>query len=241
MSIQSATAQQLPAIQKFLNENKEQFGLSDKDITGWFISNQYTEERTGITYNYLQQHYKNIPVFNAIAPVLIRNGKAYGLKPPFVADLENKVNADQPTITPQQAIQYAFQHLELNTTPAGPSVKVEKSGKKFFFNMPAVASSPVTVELMYVPTLKGVKLAWNVNVDLKNGSHWWNVRVDALTGQYLEKNDWVVSCGFEGPHDHSSYLQNLLRSLSPCPVPVPHSTTCSRCRWKARFMARVNC
>ena len=71
ISIQSATAQPLPAIQKFLNENKEQFGLSDKDITGWFISNQYTEERTGITYNYLQQHYKNIPVFNAIAPVLI--------------------------------------------------------------------------------------------------------------------------------------------------------------------------
>jgi Zn-dependent metalloprotease len=134
MNIQSANAQQqLPAIQKYLNENKEQFGLSDKDITGWFISNQYTEERTGITYNYLQQHYKNIPVFNAIAPVLIRNGKAYGLKPPFVADLENKINADQPTITPQQAIQYAFQHLELNTTPAGPSVKVEKKRKKVFF------------------------------------------------------------------------------------------------------------
>jgi PKD repeat protein len=221
MNIQSATAQQLPAIQKYLNENKEQFGLSDKDITGWFISNQYTEERTGITYNYLQQHYKNIPVFNAIAPVLIRNGKAYGLKPPFVADLENKINADQPTITPQQAIQYAFQHLELNTTPTGPSVKVEKSGKKFFFNLPAVASSPVTVELMYVPTLKGVKLAWNVNVDLKNGSHWWNVRVDALTGQYLEKNDWVVSCGFEGPHDHSSHAA----APSPQPQPMPGSGT----------------
>lgn len=200
ISIQSATAQQLPAIQKYLNENKGQFGLSEKDITGWFISNQYTEERTGITYTYLQQHYKNIPVFNAIAPVLIRNGKAYGLKPPFVADLESKINADQPAISPQQAIQFAFQHLELNTSPAGSSVKVENEGRKFFFNMPSVASSPVTVELMHVPTMKGVKLAWNVNIDLKNGSHWWNVRVDALTGQYLEKNDWVVSCGFDAIH-----------------------------------------
>jgi hypothetical protein len=82
------------------------------------------------------------------------------------------INADQPSISPQQAVNSALQHLELSATPTGQVVKVEKEGRKHFFNMPTIASSPVTVELMYVPTAKGVKLAWNVNLDLKIGSHW---------------------------------------------------------------------
>jgi extracellular elastinolytic metalloproteinase len=48
-----------------------------------------------------------------------------------------------------------------------------------------------------------------------------NVRVDALTGQYLEKNDWVVSCAFDHPHDHAS----LAAYPSPLPLPTPGSGT----------------
>ena len=40
-------------------------------------------------------------------------------------------------------------------------------------------------------------LAWNVNYYEPGGAHWWNVRVDAITGKELERNDWVSACGFD--------------------------------------------
>ena len=222
--LSSVTAQQLNSVvQSFLQENQKTFNLTEKDVVSWIVTNQYLDERTNIQHVYIQQHYKKIPVFNAIAAIAIRNGKAYGLNPPFVSNLDNKINTDQPSISPQQAIQFALQHLELLATPAGQVVKVEKEGRKHFFNMPTISSSPVTVELMYVSTVKGVKLSWNVNLDLKTGSHWWNVRVDALTGQYLEKNDWVVSCGFDHAHDHASQVAHP--SPLPLPLPTPGSGT----------------
>lgn len=39
---------------------------------------------------------------------------------------------------------------------------------------------------------KSVKLAWNISIDLAGSNDWWNVRIDAVTGKYLEKNNWTV-------------------------------------------------
>lgn len=38
-----------------------------------------------------------------------------------------------------------------------------------------------------------------------DAKHWWNVNVDASTGEILKTTDWVVSCSFEDPNhsDHS--------------------------------------
>src|SRR5690606_30867256 len=38
-----------------------------------------------------------------------------------------------------------------------------------------------------------------------NGKNWWSVRVDAVSGQIIDKNDWVVSCNF-GDGDHSNHV-----------------------------------
>lgn len=223
-SITSANAQQLNStIQSFLSENQKSFGLTEKDVAAWTVSDQYVDERFGVQHVYIQQHHFKIPVFNAIAPIVIRNGKAYGLTPPFVHDLASKVNSSQPSISPQQAIQAALAHLELPGVSINSPTKVEKENKKFTYEIPAIASSPVKVELVYLPTAKGVKLAWDVSIDLKDGKHWWNVRIDASNGSYLEKNDWVVSCNWDAPHDHSVHANHF--SPQPQPLPTPGTGT----------------
>lgn len=220
----NTNAQQLPAnIRTYLMSNLGKSGLETSDVLDVVVSSQYTDRVSGRTYTYLQQTWKGIPVFNAIAPVVLANGKAYGTRLPFVAGLSSKVNSVSPAITPAQSVSAALAHIEMSAAVPAP-VAVNGSSRKFVTSIPALLSSPSETELIYVQTEKGLKLAWNVTLDLKNGSHWWNIRIDALTGQFIEKNDWVTSCSFNGPHDHTVHSSSDF-VMAPSPSPVPGSGT----------------
>ena len=222
--VSSTYAQQIPTdIQKYLLDNLSKNALAESDVQDVLISSEYTDRSKGKTYVYLQQSWKGIPIFNAIAPVVISNGKVYGTKIPFVAGLASKVNALSPTITPQQAVIAALLQIDKSAEVPVPDTKGGQS-KKYSVNIPSLLSSLSEIELMYVNTTKGLKLAWNVTLDLKDGSHYWNIRIDALTGQYLEKNDWVVSCSFEVPHDHSIHSPTSY-VMAPGPLPLPGTGT----------------
>lgn len=214
----TAQSKQLPStVRNYVSDLQQQYGYSADDLKDLVVSDHYTDRNTGRTYTYLQQTSKGVPVFNAIAPVVFANGTAYGLKPPFVMNLASKVNTTQPVLSPAQALTAALTHIEKSASFAAP-VPVNGSTMKYTVSVPAVLSSPSEVSLVLVPSEKFVRLAWNVTLDLKDGSHWWNIRIDALTGQYLEKNDWVVSCSFDGPHDHSVHSSDALM-MTPTPVP----------------------
>ena len=217
-----ASSQQVPAnIRAYLMNTISKSGLSQEDVQDVLISSQYTDRTSNRTYVYLQQAWKGIPVFNAVAPVVVSNGKAYGMNLPFVPGLASRVNTTTPSVTPQQAVSAALAHIEKSAVVSVPSA-VNGNANKFTVQIPSLLSSPSAIELMLVRTEKGVKLAWNVTLDLKDGSHWWNVRIDAVTGQFIEKNDWVVSCSFDLPHDHAVHSASPY-VMAPAPLPTPGS------------------
>ena len=49
---------------------------------------------------------------------------------------------------------------------------------------------------------KSVNLAWNVKIYTLDAQNWWNVRIDAQTGQLLDKYNQVLHCDFGAP-DHN--------------------------------------
>lgn len=220
----NADAQQMPLnIRNYLNTHLDKSGLSEQDVKDVLISSQYTDRTSGRSYVYLQQTWKGIPVFNAIASVVVANGKVYGTSVPFVSGIASKVNTESPAITPQQAVYAALSHIEKTASVPAPVLLTGQTGK-FTVSIPSLLSSPSEIELLYVSTPKGLKLAWNVTLDLKDGSHWWNIRIDAVTGQFLEKNDWVTSCSFDAPHDHAVHSASPF-VMAPAPSPLPGSGT----------------
>ena len=72
--------------------------------------------------------------------------------------------------------------------------------KEYVFTGNSFSGEPVKVKLVFQPVGDALKLAWNVNHYTPDGSHWWNVRVDAHTGEELDRNDWVAQCEFDRPH-----------------------------------------
>lgn len=221
-SVVVAPAQQLPEnLRAYLMNSIRNSGHSPEDVRDVVISSQYTDPGTERSYAYLQQTWKGIPVFNAIAPVVTANGIAYGNKLPFVFNLASKVNSTQPVLSPAQAVQSALAHIEKTANVSTPS-PVSGKTNTYSVKIPSLLSTPSEISLVLVASEKIARLAWNVTLDLMDGSHWWNIRIDALTGQFIEKNDWVVSCTFDTPHDHAVHSSD---ALLMAPVPVPGSGT----------------
>lgn len=181
-------------IQKFLQESKSKWSLTDQDINNYRISDQYTDKKTGITHTYLHQEISGIRIFNAVSAMAIRNGQVVSYANRFYPDAAKKVNAINPVLRPDAAIQAAAQYLgkEITTTPAGNILK--NSPDQWEFNTCGIADKPIKVELMYVPVETGFNLAWNVNIKVRGSVDWWNIRIDAVSGKFISKNNWTVSC-----------------------------------------------
>jgi len=198
-----AGAQQFQAaINAYLKQEKAQ--LTEADIANYAISDQYTNRETGLTYTYLHQQVAGIRIFNAVSTIAIRNGEVVHFANRFHANAAAKVNAMQPVLKEQQAIEAAAAHLGLTLTETPRLLSTETQRRRSTFSNGGIAKENIKVELLYLVVENTLRLAWNVNLAPANSTDWWNIRIDALTGDYLEKNNWTVNCDFGPGHQHGA-------------------------------------
>src|SRR5690606_36679655 len=79
---------------------------------------------------------------------------------------------------------------------------------EFVFNGAGDSQTNIAVKLVYSYSEEedALKLAWDLNLNTLDSKHWWSVRVDAVSGQIIDKSDWVVSCNFDiGSHAHHAH------------------------------------
>ncbi|MBP8250238.1 MAG: M36 family metallopeptidase, partial [Chitinophagales bacterium] len=208
-----------------LIKEREKNSWAKSDIENYIVSDDYTESQTGLRYIYTQQTHKGIPLYNAVSVFVVKNNMVIYGKPTIVGEMASKVNADQPTITAEAAIGYALIHLGIKNISTVKLIKQDSLKNKYTYTAPALSASQINVQLVYRAMDDGIYLAWDVSIELINEPHWWNIRVDALTGNYLDKNDWIVSCGFDDPnhncamHEHESAAP--ASPLSPLAAPPP--------------------
>ena len=70
----------------------------------------------------------------------------------------------------------------------------------------------VAINLVYHQANDGtLRLAWNFTIHTSSHDAIWSVRIDALTGKMLEKNNQVISCSFD--HNKSYKAENTVSSV----------------------------
>ncbi len=178
-------------VSAYLDSQREKNQWLPGDISDWVISDQYTDKTTGLTYTYIQQRHHQVPVFNAISVFVIKDNAVVYFKPGIIDHLERKVNSDQPSMLPAEAVDIALLHLDKKNIPVS-LVSEDISSNRFVYDAGAIAASPIQVRLLYREVEGKVLLAWEVSIEMKNEPHWWNVRVDARTGKVIDKNDYTV-------------------------------------------------
>lgn len=188
---------------RFLQTTPEKFNLSPADVADVRVSREYLTRHNGLTHVWVQQQHHGIPVFNALFGLHVRkNGEVIHLGHTFIQNLATRTNTNLPALSAARAIEMAMIHLGFEGF-AVPPLKEKINEKNLVFDAGSVSRSPIPVNICYQPLQNGsVRLAWSLTIDQINTSDYWNIRVDALTGEILDKHNYTVYCHAGGVHRH---------------------------------------
>ncbi|MEY4109676.1 MAG: hypothetical protein RLZZ46_30 [Bacteroidota bacterium] len=207
-----AQSQDISDIREYLHGRYVEAGVPDADYSEWIVSSSSFDKRTSLNHYYLQQQYKGVDVWNAIANVVLRNNRVVYHVSRFEQDLSTRVAEVRPAINPADALLKALNHLEIKTSQTPLLIRNEESRNRFIYTLPSVSAKEIRVWLVLAEAGDALVPAWDVSVDVAKGSDWWNIRVNAISGEELGRNNWTISC--ERPvgvreqgsfvHDHAS-------------------------------------
>lgn len=169
-------------------------GLKATDVADVLVTNSYTDASTGITHTYLQQRVNGLVVFNATGAVHTdKAGKVIFAAQDFVANATARAAAPTPALTPAQAVVAASVSLGL-PRPVGLRTVVEaRAADGMKFNSGGISEEDIPVRLMYTRQHDKLVLVWEVTIAQLDQQHHWSARIDAQTGQLVDKNDYVVN------------------------------------------------
>lgn len=210
LALPAQLSQPEEAARAILARQAEQLGLAPNDIAAARLSHMTTSRHNGLSHLYFQQMHEGAPVYNAVLNVsLSEEGEVVALGNRFVPRLAEVAGPMAPQISPEQALLAVLQYHGLPII-AQPALRKGSEPGTWIADAPGIALQPVEIYLAYQPVSeKEVRLAWNVNLYETAAQHWWDDRVDALTGKVLNSQDWVVHCAFDQPHAHCASHQRL--------------------------------
>lgn len=170
-----------------------------EDLADAVVKDHYTSNQSGITHTYIRQRWQGIEVWNGDIAIHQRgDGSIISVQNDAWARLSERVIATSPVISGAAALASVLSiNLPGRSLPA--LLASEDGGKRLVFDDEGFSDESPFVQLVYQPVDESLRLAWNVNHYTPDGTHWWNVRIDAITGEELDRNDWVSQCAWDHP------------------------------------------
>ncbi len=183
--------------------------LDANELSSMEVSSETFSKKSGVTHIYFQQTINGIPVHGAILNAHItKNDELLTFGSRFVEGVvtAKSKGGDTPKLTPEQAVTSALKALGIK---ADGALKRKETGTaplfKTVFDKGQIAIEDIKVQLVYQPVdeKERVRLAWQVEIYTKDAQNWWLARMDASTGELLDKNNYVVHCDFGPAHAES--------------------------------------
>jgi hypothetical protein len=177
---------------EYIHSHLEELGLTTPDIANITVNDMYTDTTSGITRIYFLQHFKDIPVYNAILSMNITmEGKVFNVENRFVTGLEEKINTTIPVIGPDEAV--ADLAAYMNITFSELQLKSSIDSSSFIFAKNDMVKD-IPVELKLQPYQGKVSLAWDILFVAGGTTDSLSTRIDAVTGIVLDEANRTVHC-----------------------------------------------
>lgn len=183
-----------------INKNKGKLKVKDKDVADLELSSESESKKSGVKHYYIKQQVDGIEIHGAITNISVNSrGDVVTVGNRFQEDINQKVNGKQPALDANGAVAAAARHLG---TAVKESLTVLEStnakNKEVLLSTGGISLEPIPAKLVYQPMLDGsLRLAWEVSIYELDAQNWWNLRMDATTGELLDKDNMVVHCQFE--------------------------------------------
>jgi len=203
LNVQELCSQSLKdPVRQFVRQELPKWKLLPADFEDAIVLDDF--ESGGFHYVYFQQTFRGVAVFNGILNVVEPPSgvkRISGVR--FVPNLAKRVEAQSVKIDAVQALSSALTHLGIpwSGSPVLISSVNGKGSKRLYqkveFEKQGSVEENIPAELVWTVLEERIELSWNIRIKLKND--WWELRVSALNGEVLEKNNWVSHCSFDVP------------------------------------------
>ena len=100
-------------IHSFLLQNKDQWQLSPEDLDELMVISSHYDAKTSISHVYAQQYLNNIPIFNAIVTIGIKNGRTFNAANTLAPNVQSTFNSLDLVLQPIQAISKLLEYFKL--------------------------------------------------------------------------------------------------------------------------------
>ncbi|RDK87105.1 M36 family metallopeptidase [Marinirhabdus gelatinilytica] len=202
------SASQIEAVVDQLLENNE---LQSND-TQWVVTDQSTSTISGVTHVYYRQVVNGLEVYGTESGIhLTASGDVLTQNNHFINQATNRaVSGNTPSISAAQAVQAVADQLGYNIN-GGISVVASKEGvaQETLLSKSGISLSEIPAKLTYqLNDNDELVLVWDLSIQEISGHDWWSLRVDANTGNIVDKVNWIVSCNLS--HDHSADEAEIL-------------------------------
>jgi len=209
-------------VQNGLEKYAKAWDLSSDDIEEYEITDQYDSKHNGVTHVYVTQKYNDIPVYNAITGLHIKDNKVKYATNNFVKDLKSKIESSTQKISAQEALK-AFA-LEMGILPEQNFAEIKSNNpKQILFEKTSFSKNDIPAKLAYFYDGKSsLRLAWNLEVNLKGNPDYYSVFMDAATGKVLHKINYTLHCkvdhlnfkNTDSPHDCRDHQKTTAANLN---------------------------
>jgi len=186
---------QVPQLELALNNidtKAEQWELKKSDYQDMMVSSIITTDK-GITYLYLHQTYQNIPINNAMMTVIIKEDKVVSDMHNLEKNIQQRVNSTSAKIDAPTAIISSAKHLGIDIRQK-PAIASRSNEGKMKYTLPEMVNSEIPAELKYEVVGDRLVLVWNLNLDLKANADYWDINIDAQTGEFVSKYNLTIYC-----------------------------------------------
>jgi hypothetical protein len=198
-------------IQAYLNQNKTKFNLTDQDINDWFVESTGSSESTKIDTYWIKQRYQGIEIYNALSNVWVKNDEIINMLNGFIPNSSQKINTTTPSLSVLNALKKAFD--EVNATDINGQIIETISANEFKISNGALTEDYIKAKLVFQPVKNALKLAWDFTFHTQDEKHIWNIKIDAVNGILLEKNDMIISCNFNSKNGCSKNEFSAYKNL----------------------------
>lgn len=192
-------------IKSYFQQNQKQFELEAQDFSDVSISSDSYSKSLQAQNVYAEQNYRGIKVFNSVSSFVIKDNRVLSANSSFVPNVSTKTNGSTPSISAITAISKAASKLGISS-PSNLRLLETLDGQSYVFSDGNISLENIPVQLVYQPMNEGknLKLAWDLSIYLLDASHYYSVRIDAMSGDILDIHDWVSSCDFgDVSHSHT--------------------------------------
>lgn len=176
-----------------VQRHHRQLGLRAADVAHLRITDAYRSTHTGVTHVYLRQTIHDLDVERGNVTVNVMPDRSIlSIGSRLEEDITSRVSRTAE-LNAVAAARRAAEHLHLTST-TDPVVLSEASvgDRRTTLLWSAISVSPIPLRLVYHPAGDGrLRLAWQLEIEEVSHQHWWQIAVDAETGNILAKTDYV--------------------------------------------------